>query len=90
MGEKQPVTKPNILKQLAEQLNDAIPAHFGTLKSDFKKICPTILSKTFARFDLISREEFDVQSKVLARTRKKLEELEKRVRELERMMNESK
>jgi BMFP domain-containing protein YqiC len=84
------VIKSNIFKKLTEQLHDAIPAHFDALKSDFKKICPTILSNTFAQFDLITREEFDVQSKVLARTRKKLDELEKRLAELEKIMNESK
>ena len=83
------MTKQNILKQLVEQLNDAIPAHFGALKNDFKKICPSVVSKAFASFDLVSRDEFDVQSKVLARTRKKLEELENRVKELERLLDKS-
>ena len=80
------MSKTNFLKQLAAQLNDAIPSHLGSLKKDFEKICPSILSKTFAKFDLVTREEFDIQTKVLARTRKKIEELEKYVNELERLL----
>ena len=42
----------------------------------------------FSRLDLVTREEFDVQAKVLARSRAKLEQLEKQVAELEaRLLN---
>ena len=41
------------------------------------------LRATFAKLDLVTREEFDIQQEVLARTRAKLEELEKQVTELE-------
>ncbi|MNU02515.1 Membrane fusogenic activity [compost metagenome] len=43
-----------------------------------------MMTQGFARLDLVTREEFDVQSQVLARTRARLEELEGRVAELER------
>lgn len=79
------MTKKNLLKSLAAQLTDALPAHVGTLKKDFEKNCHSILTKTFAKFDLVTREEFDVQSKVLARTRKKLEELENHIKSLEEL-----
>jgi ubiquinone biosynthesis accessory factor UbiK len=75
--------KDNFLKHLASQLTEALPEQLHTLKKDFEKICPRILSKTFAKFDLITREEFDAQTKVLARTRKKIEELEECVNKLE-------
>lgn len=80
------MTKKNLLKSLAAQLTDALPAHVGTLKKDFEKNCHSILTKTFAKFDLVTREEFDVQSKVLGRTRKKLEELENHIKSLEEML----
>jgi len=41
------------------------------------------LQSTFAKMDLVTREEFDVQTAVLARTREKLEKLEKQIAELE-------
>lgn len=77
------MSKTNFLKNLAAQLSDSLPSHIGALKKDFEKKCQDILSKSFAKFDLVTREEFDTQTKVLARTRKKLEELEKYIKELE-------
>lgn len=77
------MTTPSFLKQLAAQLSEAMPSHLGTLKSDMEKNCQAILSKAFAKLDLVTREEFDAQTKVLARTRKKLEALEKKLSELE-------
>ena len=75
--------KPNFIKQLVEQLGGALPEHMSSLKNDFEKNCRAVLTKTFEKFDLVTREEFDTQSKVLARTRKKLEELEKELQHLE-------
>lgn len=80
------MSKPNFLKHLASQLTDALPSHVGTLKKDFEKNCQSILTATFAKFDLVTREEFDTQTKVLGRTRKKLEELEEQVKELEALL----
>lgn len=71
------------IDELANKLNDAIPpgakAFQQDLHSQFKQILQTMLSK----MDLVTREEFDAQTKVLARTRQKLEDLEKIVSELE-------
>ncbi len=78
--------KPDFLKNLADQLTDALPSHLGTLKKDFEKNCQSILTKTFSKFDLVTREEFDTQTKVLIRTRKKLEELEAHVKTLETLL----
>lgn len=79
--------KASILSDLAAQLSKVLPEHMGTLKSDFEKNCHAILAKTFDKFDLVTREEFDTQSKVLLRTRKKLEELEKHLASLEEQLN---
>lgn len=85
------MSKTNFLKNLAAQLSDALPTQIGVLKKDFEKQCQGILSKTFTKLDLVTREEFDTQSKVLLRTRKKLEELEKHVQKLESLLkNKSK
>ncbi len=50
---------------------------------DIEKNLRALLSQGFAKLDLVTREEFDVQTQVLARTREKLTELEARVAELE-------
>ncbi len=77
------MSKTSFMKNLASQLSEALPSHVSALKKDFEKNCQAILTKAFAKFDLVTREEFDIQTKVLARTRKKLEELEKHLKELE-------
>lgn len=84
------MVKPNLLSDLVEQLSNVLPSQIGTLKKDFEKNCRSILNKTFAKFDLVRREEFDVQTKVLARTRKKCEALEAELKKLEAMIKKKK
>jgi ubiquinone biosynthesis accessory factor UbiK len=52
--------------------------------ADIEKNLRAVLQAGFARLDLVTREEFDVQQAVLLRTREKLEALESKVAELER------
>ena len=82
------MSKTDFFKNLAAQLSEVLPSHIGTLKKDFEKNCHLILSKAFAKLDLVTREEFDTQSKVLLRTRKKLEELEKQLKDIEHSLKE--
>jgi BMFP domain-containing protein YqiC len=50
---------------------------------DIEKNVRSMMAQGFSKLDLVTREEFDVQSQVLARTRARLEELEARVQALE-------
>lgn len=50
---------------------------------DIEKNVKAVLGGAFTRLDLVTREEFDVQREVLARTRAKLEALEAKIAELE-------
>lgn len=84
------MSKNTLLKNLAAQLSDALPKHVHELKTDFEKTCHLILTKTFTKFDLVTREEFDTQKKVLLRTRKKLDELETHLQELENLIKQMK
>lgn len=54
---------------------------------DIERNMRALLTQGFAKLDLVTREEFDVQAQVLARTREKLTELEARVAELEAERN---
>lgn len=54
-----------------------------TPAADLQKNMKALLAQQFAKLDLVTREEFDTQTQVLARTRAKLEALEKRLAELE-------
>ncbi len=81
--------KPDFLKKLAEELTGSLPAHLHGLRKDLEKNCHLILNQAFSKLDLVTREEFDVQTKVLARTRKKLEELEEILKALEKKKRKS-
>jgi len=54
---------------------------------DIEKNMRALLTQGFAKLDLVTREEYDVQVQVLARTREKLTALEARVAELEAQLN---
>jgi len=56
--------------------------------ADLDKNLRALLASFFARLDLVTREEFDVQRQVLLRTREKLAQLEAQVAELERKNTE--
>ena len=71
------------IDDLARRISDNIPAGVKGAQQDIEKNIHTLLQSTFARLDLVTREEFDTQSRVLARTREKLEQLEKTVAALE-------
>jgi BMFP domain-containing protein YqiC len=71
------------IDDLARQISANIPAGIKGAQQDLEKNIHTLLQSTFARLDLVTREEFDTQSRVLARTREKLEQLEKTVAALE-------
>ncbi len=72
-----------VYDDLAKKLGDAIPEKFKHFKEDTEKTFRNVLQSTMSKLDLISREEFDVQTAVLAKTRKKVETLEKQVAALE-------
>jgi ubiquinone biosynthesis accessory factor UbiK len=77
--------KADFLKNLAVQLSDALP-HVRALKKDVKDSCHKVLSSAFSKLDLVTREEFDIQTKVLLRTRKKIEELEGHLNKLDTLL----
>ena len=68
-----------------DELQDRVSALIRqTPAADMQKNLQSLLQQQFARLDLVTREDFDTQSKVLARARARLEELEQRIAELER------
>ena len=69
----------NIASKLAETLPESLRAVRDDLEQNFRAILRSSLSK----LDLVTRDEFEVQQAVLARTREKLEALEVRLKELE-------
>lgn len=71
------------LNDLAKRLTESLPADLQLLKNDMEKNFHAILQASFSKMNLVSREEFEVQSAVLAHTREQLDMLEKKISELE-------
>lgn len=71
------------IDDLARRLAEALPPGMRELQQDAEKSLRAALHAAFEKLDLVSREEFDVQTRVLARTRAKLDALEQQVAELE-------
>jgi BMFP domain-containing protein YqiC len=74
---------PKTLDDLAGRLAGSLPGGLQILQDDLKKNLRVNLEAALAKLDLVTREEFEVQSAVLARTRQKLTQLEDQLRELE-------
>lgn len=80
---------PKLFDDLSKRFAETIPSGLRQVQSDIEKNAHVMLQAAFAKMDLVTREEFDVQQGVLARTRAKLESLEKQVAELERHLSEN-
>lgn len=67
------------LDELSKRFSQSLPSSLKEAKQDIEKNFKLFLQGTFSKLDLVSREEFDAQAKVLSRTREKLEALEKQL-----------
>ena len=74
---------PRLIDDLARRLAGAVPESVLALRRDLEQNFKGVLQSQLAKLDLVTREEFDVQSSVLKRTREKLAALEQRLAELE-------
>lgn len=72
------------LDELARKLGELLPESVQNAQKDIEKNIKTGLSSAFQRMDLVTREEFEVQTALLERTRERLNALEIRVRALEK------
>lgn len=77
------MNKANFFNDIQEKLNQALE---NSPAKDIEKNMKAMLTQGFSRLDLVTREEYDIQSQVLAKTRAKLEALEARVAELETLL----
>ena len=74
---------PRLIDDLARRLAGSVPESVSALRRDLEQNFKGVLQGGLAKFDLVTREEFDVQTAVLKRTREKLAVLEKRLADLE-------
>ena len=71
------------LEDLAARLARVLPPGLSGLRAELEDNFRSILKNNLERFDLVSRESFEKQAELLAKTQAKLEALEKRLQDLE-------
>lgn len=78
---------PRHINDIVNRLLGSIPPGVKNLPKDLEKNFKSVLQQSFSKMDLVTREEFDAQVKVLERTRAKLEALEKKLNDLENLQS---
>ena len=78
---------PSDLEAIAKKVADIMPQGVGQIPDGLQSQIKAVLSSSFAKMDLVTREEFDVQTGVLSKTRSKLEALEKQLAEIEQKLD---
>lgn len=81
------MNQPRFLNDLNAKVSELLAA---SPAKDLEKNIRVMMTSFFSRLDLVTRDEFDVQAKVLARTREKLEALEARLADMEKQASASK
>lgn len=80
---------PQKLEEIAKQVGDVMPAGVKSFGEDVDRKIKQVLQSQLGKLDMVSREEFDVQTHVLLRTREKLAEMEAKFAELEKKLSAS-
>ncbi len=78
-------TGKNNLDSLFEQITSVLPEGWQDLRGDVNKNLHATLRSALGKLDLVTREEFEIQREVLARTRAKCDTLATQVEELEKL-----
>ncbi len=72
------------IEDLAKKLADAVPEGLKSLREDLEQNFRSVLQSGLSKLDLVTREEFEVQEAVLAKTREKLDALEAKLEKMEK------
>ena len=80
----------NLINRILETLSDKLPVDLKEIGDDLRNTLSSLIQEHLAKLDMVTREDFDIQTKVLARTRQKVEALEKELKQLEARINNSK
>lgn len=71
------------IDEIARRLLESLPPAFRSVQQDLETNFRAVLRSSLAKLDVVTRDEFDTQTKVLERTRSRLEALEEKVKTLE-------
>ncbi|OYV26302.1 MAG: hypothetical protein B7Z82_07505 [Halothiobacillus sp. 20-54-6] len=77
------------IEELSQRIEQALPESLRQTKMEMDKTIRQAVMNAFQKMELVTRDEFDIQTQVLARTRAKLEALEQRVSVLEALKSTS-
>lgn len=77
------------IEAILSEVSKAIPDDMNFLKKDLEKNLRATLNATFSKLDLVTREEFDIQTTLLQRTRAQLDTLQAKLTELENQHKET-
>jgi BMFP domain-containing protein YqiC len=72
------------IENLARKLAESVPEGLRSMRDDLETNFRGVLQSGISKLDLVTREEFEVQEAVLARSREKLERLEAKLAEIEK------
>ncbi|MGQ7845408.1 accessory factor UbiK family protein [Granulosicoccus sp. 3-233] len=72
-----------VFDDISKSLGKLLPPGVSDMKEDFERNAKSAVQGALGNLDMVTREEFDVQTEVLRKTRQQLKELEARIRELE-------
>lgn len=80
--------KPEMISELTRQMGEKFAGAGLPGEAEMKRQMQAVAENVFAKLNLVTREEFDIQSEILLRTRAKTDALEKQVAELEALVSE--
>ena len=81
---------PKLFDDIAKRVSNSVPSGLQLLQDDLQKNLRSALEAGLNHLDLVTREEFEIQTAVLARTREKLETLSAQIAALEKELQERK
>ncbi len=78
------------IESILSDVSNALPEDLQFFKKDIEKNLRATLNATFSKMELVTREEFDIQTASLQRTRTQLDTLQKKLSALEKQLDETK
>lgn len=78
--------KPAFIDDLLEKISHVLPKDLNGLKEDTQKNIRAVLQSVFEKMDLVTRDDFEVQKKILVRAQERIEQLTDAVEEIKKQM----
>jgi len=77
------------VSEIVRKISAAVPEDLKTAKEGLEKNARATVEGAFQRLDLVTREEFDVQTTLLSKSQQRVKELEQRIIEIEKLLNKN-